>query len=85
MKVLRKSLQSIPDCRTIVGDAIIRLRFARLECALSRVHFSNKRWLPFAWHLALAGMHDSATAAALGLPAHALDRLHWYSKKLGIR
>lgn len=84
MHTLRKALRTIPDCRTLVGDANIRLRFARLECALSRFHFSNRRWLPFVWHLARAATHDTATAAALGLPANALDRLHWYSKKLGL-
>ena len=85
LQTLHKALRTTPDCRALVGDANIGLRFAHLECVLSRFHFSNRRWLLFAWHLARAAKHDGATAIALGLPADALDRLRWYSKKLGLR
>lgn len=85
MQTLRKALQTIPDCRALVGDANVRLRFARLESALSRFHFSQHQWPRFAWHFLQAVRHDRKTASEFGLPAPALDRLRWYGKRLGLR
>jgi len=83
MQTLRKALQTIPDCRALVGSANVRLRFARLESALSRFHFSQGDWPRFAWHFLQAVRYDRKTAAAMALPAPTLDRLRWYGKRMG--
>lgn len=85
MQVLRKSLSTIPDCRALVGDDALRVRFSRLECALSCFHFESRGWIAFAWHFGRAFWYDHSTALAIGLPNPALDRMRWYASRLGLR
>lgn len=85
MQVLRKALETIPDCEQLVGRHGIRARFAQLECALSRHYFSNREWVRFGAHWLRALLLDRRTAVDLGLPAATLDRLRWYSKRLGLQ
>lgn len=85
LQVLRKALRAIPGCRELVGGELVDRRLSSLECALSRVHFENRRWSLFAWHVCRALWYHRATAFQRGLPGPALDRLRWYSKRLGLR
>lgn len=85
MQVLRKALKTLPECAALVGPGNIDVRFARLECAISRHYFLRRHWGRFAQHWLKALARDRRTTFQLGLPAAALDRLQWYSKKLGLR
>lgn len=84
VQVLRKALRTIPDCRALVGENNIRVRFAQLECALSQHYFSTGNWGRFGLHLVRALLNDAATARVRGLPGPAMNRLQWYRKRLGL-
>ncbi len=85
MQVLRKALKTLPECAALVGPGNIDVRFARLECAISRHYFLSRHWGRFAQHWLRALARDRQTTFQLGLPPAVLDRLQWYFKRLGLR
>ena len=85
MQVLRKALKTLPECAALVGPGNIDVRFARLECAISRHYFLSRHWGRFAQHWLRALARDRQTTFQLGLPPAVLDRLQWYFKRVGLR